>query len=235
MVEPLVWAAVGALLSWAFFRTRWEKEQAASKEAGRTEQQREEQPAEPEWTDDIKRAKQAIDEGWDQVWERQKERETATAAVRDKLRRAREVIEELELQWTLRDLWRELRDGDLSVCTSEAARRFKNLERHDLTFSHRKITWEWADMPFELEGDESDHEYRRLSLSLANEVLFAVTYSMDTSSDWWKVEALKVGPWMAEAIKMQALLAVESDAFMSGIMDEDDEEIAARISFDDRT
>jgi hypothetical protein len=235
VVAALFWAGVGALLSWAFFRSLWERRQAEIAAASKADGISEKCLPEPAWETDLKLAKQAETQAWDEVWERQSAREAATATVRDKLRRAKDVIEELQLQWCLRDLWQELRKGDLSLYSPEAAGRFKNLARQDFTLSHSKVAWEWEEMPFELDGDETGYEYRTLSLSLASEVVLAVTYSMDTASDWWTVKALKVGPWMAEAIKMQALLSIESDASMDGIMDEDDAEIAARISLGDAT
>ncbi|MEO0057420.1 MAG: hypothetical protein RIT17_870 [Pseudomonadota bacterium] len=183
----------------------------------------------------MKRAKEAVDAGWDQVWERQKEREAATAAVREKLRRAKEVVEELSLDGCLSDLWKELKDGELRCYDPAAVSRFKNLLREDHTFSHRTVSWEWEGLLFALEGDESDYEFKRLSLALAGEVVLAITYSMDTESDYRSIDALKTGPWMAEAVKMQTLLAIENDTFVDRIMDEHDEETAAKISFDDRT
>lgn len=232
MIAALFWAGLGALLSWAFFKSLWERKQAEAVAAQEANERREEKLPEPAWAEDLKLAKQAEADAWDQVWERQREREAATAPVREKLQRAKEVVEELSLQWCLRDLWKELKDGRLSVYEQDAVSRFKNLTREDQSFSHRTISWEWGELSFALEGDEKDYEFHKLSLFLDGDTVLAVTYSADTASDYWSVDALRVGPWMAEAVKMQALLAAESEAFMDRIMDEHDEETAAMISLE---
>lgn len=189
---------------------------------------------------EIRRATEAQEEVFDRWLSKRDARDAANRDVRQKLTKANEIVEETSLDDALKQIWRGL--DFLSVPEGQEPlwplpEGFSGLKVESHRADEKTYHWTWNGKDYGLSKERSsfeDYDWVMLKLSVHAELVLALNFNADYGAmvetlEFRDVEALRVGPWMSDAIRMAGDLEHAVESILDESVDEMDREKAAQI------
>jgi hypothetical protein len=231
------WILLGlAGAAWLF----WPRQKTAPLKASTVSASAEPPSDEERHVAEAKLTREQIDEDDHAAWERH---QASLKDVREKLSRARKYMSETSLDSLIPEVWQTVEHW---VSWAAMPDRWTAPEGiHGITgdgdFKDRWVAWMWNDRRYRMHFAEKHNylpdDYDRLSqidLEVDDEPVCSVSCSHgpETYENWrfTDVEALTVGPWMSEFIRMAGQLHAEKEAATRELFSEMDREKAGRIN-----
>jgi hypothetical protein len=194
---------------------------------------------------EAKRARAQIDEDDHAAWERHQD---SLKDVREKLSRARKYMSETTLDRLIPEVWQTVEHWASWAAMPDRWTAPDGVQAitGDGDFKDRWVAWIWNDRRYRMHFAEKHNylpeDYDRLSqidLEVDEEPVCSVSCSQGPEAyDNWRytdVEALTVGPWMSEFIRMAGHLHAEKEASTRELFSEMDREKADRINLSEKT
>lgn len=192
---------------------------------------------------DAKRVREQIDEEEHTAWERHQD---SLKDVREKLSRARKYMSDTGLDRLIPEVWQTVEHWASWGAMPDRWSAPDGV--HGIAgeggFKDRWVAWIWNDHRYRMHFVERHNylpdDYDRLSqidLEVDEESVCSVSCSQGPEAyELWRyadVEALKVGPWMSEFIRMAGHLHAQNEASTRELFSGMDREKAGRLNFGD--
>lgn len=250
MAEVLLALLIIAILAWTYLRPFGSSPKISTKDG-------EESPRPSELSSEeqhISDAKRMRDDAFERQLARSEKRSQEKKATESTLKRAREIVEETGLSEAMPSIWKHVsswRPVDGKLHSDAAPEGFSEVEREETDQREKSVGWRWKGRTYRLDYTEGQNwdEFSdqlngfgwpaKLGLSVDGEQVISIDcmakHTIDYSAyKYSDVDSLKVGPWMANVVRIAEELDATSEAHFDSVMDEMDRERAARIDLGDR-
>lgn len=246
-MDVLLWVAVIIIAVWFFF-VRGSNRGDGKQVDANVQPLRETNPDPVDDPDEIeiRRATEAHQEVFDRWLSKRDARDAATRDVRQKLKKAEEIVEETSLSDALKQIWRGLEffsDAEGQEPLWPLPEGFRGLKSESHSTEEKTHQWVWNGEHYGLSKERSvlgDPRWVTLKLTVHDEPVLVLKYDADYGDmvetlEFSDVEALRVGPWISDAIHMAGDLEHAVDGICDETLHEMDREKAAQIELGGQT